>query len=142
MRNANGRRRVASEDRELLPEGIAALEVRNIRVHAAESFFKIFQDLACGSVVVDRNARITWIDEKYVAFLGLPPDVDLTGRPIREVVENTRMPEVLSEGKAIPFDVMETKRGWCVVSRFPLFDGNGRVVGGFGFVMFGDLEPS
>src|SRR5439155_17417653 len=28
-----------------------------------------------------------------------------------------------------------------VFSRFPLFDGNGVVVGGFGFVMFGDLEP-
>ena len=50
------------------------------------------------------------------------------------------MPEVLRDGKAIPFDVMETKNGWCVVSRFPLFDGNGVVVGGFGFVMFGDLD--
>ena len=124
-----------------LPDGFSSLEVRNMHVHAAESFFKIFQDLACGSVVVDRHARITWIDEKYVAFLGLPPGADLTGRPIGEVVENTRMPEVLSEGKAIPFDVMETKNGWCVVSRFPLFDGNGAVVGGFGFVMFGNLEP-
>ena len=56
----------------LLPETLGALEVRNMRVHAAESFFKIFQDLACGSVVVDRNARITWIDKKYISFLGLP----------------------------------------------------------------------
>jgi transcriptional regulator with PAS, ATPase and Fis domain len=124
-----------------LPEGFDAFEVRNMQVHAADSFFKIFQDLACGSVVVDRNARITWIDEKYIAFLGLPPDINLIGRPINEVVENTRMPEVMRESKAIPFDVMETKKGWCVVSRFPLFDGNGVVVGGFGFVMFGDLEP-
>lgn len=124
-----------------LPDGFSSLEVRNMHVHAAESFFKIFQDLACGSVVVNRDARITWIDEKYIAFLGLPAGTDLTGRPIREVVENTRMPEVLKEGKAIPFDVMETKNGWCVVSRFPLFDGNGAVVGGFGFVMFGNLEP-
>jgi transcriptional regulator with PAS, ATPase and Fis domain len=124
-----------------LPEGFDTLEVRNMRVHAAESFFKIFQDLARGSVVIDRNARITWIDEKYIQFLGLPPGVDLIGRPLCEVVKNTRMPEVLTSGIAIPFDIMETRNGWCVVSRFPLFDGNGQVVGGFGFVMFGDLEP-
>ena len=64
-------RRAASE-RALSPETLSALEVRNMHVHAAESFFKIFQDLACGSVVVDRNARITWIDEKYISFLELP----------------------------------------------------------------------
>jgi len=117
-----------------------AADISTIHHRARDTFFKIFQDLARGALMVDRHARITWIDEKYIEFLGLPADAELIGRHVAEVIPHTRMPEVLHDGRAIPFDVMETDRGWCVVSRFPLFDDVGAVIGGFGFVMFGDVE--
>jgi len=118
-----------------------AADISTIHHRASDSCFRILQDLARGALMVDRHARITWIDEKYIDFLGLPANADVIGRHVEEVIPHTRMPEVLREGRAIPFDVMETDSGWCVVSRFPLFDDAGTVIGGFGFVMFGDLEP-
>ena len=118
-----------------------ASDVTTIHHRAVESFFTIFEELAEGALMVDRHARIIWIDDKYLAFLGLPKDADVIGRNIGEVVPGTRMPEVLRERRPIPFDIMETKNGWCVVSRFPLIDDAGEVIGGFGFVMFGNLEP-
>ncbi len=112
-----------------------------IQHRAVESFFSIFEDLAEGAIMVDARARITWIDRKYRSFLGLGADETVLGRHIADVIPGSRMPEVLQSGRALPFDIMEHKKGWCVVSRFPLFDDAGKLIGGFGFVMFGDLSP-
>jgi transcriptional regulator with PAS, ATPase and Fis domain len=136
VRNPDPKRKAPSDP---LPT-LDAADISTIHHRARESFFKIFQDLARGALMVDRHARITWIDEKYIEFLGLTADAEVIGRHVAEVIPHTRMPEVLREGRAIPFDVMEANNGWCVVSRFPLFDDAGTVIGGFGFVMFGDLE--
>lgn len=120
---------------------IDARTLATIQNRAVASFFSIFENVSEGAIMVDPWSRITWIDRKYLDFLGLPNDTPVVGRHIHELIPASRMPDVLRDGKAIPFDIMEHKNGWCVVSRFPLMDDDGALIGGFGFVMFPDLTP-
>ncbi|KAG1389801.1 hypothetical protein G6F59_015423 [Rhizopus arrhizus] len=58
------------------------------------------------------------------------------GRPAREVIEHTRLDNVLRSGKAEIGQTQEMHGTTRVVSRTPIFDRQRRVVGAIGQVMF------
>ena len=57
------------------------------------------------------------------------------GRPVTEVIENTRLHEVVKSGRPEIGQVQEMRGVTRVVSRMPILD-DGRVVGAIGQVMF------
>ncbi len=127
-------------DRTSLPRDAAS-----ILKLAGRSMFDLFADAAQGMMLVDRTGRVVWINEAYKRFLpalGVEREEDFVGRPVREVVPNTLMHQVLETGKPILVDLLTNKAGTFVVSRLPLRDDAGNLIGALGMVLFGHPEAT
>jgi transcriptional regulator with PAS, ATPase and Fis domain len=112
---------------------------------AAQSMFDLFARTAQGMMVVDRNHRIVWISEGYKRFLpalGFGSEEDFVGRHVEEVVPNTMMGQVIDSGQAILVDLLTNQAGTFLVSRLPLRDPQGRVIGALGLVLMDHPETT
>ena len=112
---------------------------------AARSMFDLFSNLSQGMMLVDRAGRVVWINESYQKFLpalGFERPEDFVGRPVEEVVQNTLMRQVVESGKPILVDLLTNKAGTFVVSRIPLRDESGEVIGALGMVLFDHPETT
>jgi transcriptional regulator with PAS, ATPase and Fis domain len=129
----------ASAPRHVLPadaDGVLKL--------AAQSMFDTLASAALGMLVVDREHRIVWISEGYKQFLPAleREEADFVGRRVEEVVPNTLMAQVIDTGQAILVDLLTNKAGTFLVSRFPLRDASGAVIGAMGMVLLDHPETS
>ena len=96
-------------------------------------------------MLVDRSGRVVWINDSYKRFLpalGFARPEDFVGRPVEEVVPNTLMHHVIETGKPILIDLLTNKAGTFVVSRIPLRDEAGEVIGAVGMVLFDHPETT
>ena len=111
---------------------------------AAQSMFDTLASTALGMMVVDREHRIVWISEGYKQFLPAleRAESDFVGRPVEEVVPNTLMAQVIDTGQAILIDLLTNKAGTFLVSRLPLRDASGVVIGAIGMVLLDHPETS
>ena len=111
---------------------------------AAKSMFDTFASTAMGMLVVDRSHRIVWISEGYKRFLpGLGhAESDFVGRLVEEVVPNTLIPQVIDSGEPILVDLLTNQAGTFLVSRLPLRDGGGAVIGVLGLVLLDQSEAT
>jgi transcriptional regulator with PAS, ATPase and Fis domain len=110
---------------------------------AAQSMFDTFAQTAMGMLLVDRAHRIVWISEGYKRFLpALGHEADFVGRLVEEVVPNTLIPHVIDSGQAILVDLLTNQAGTFLVSRLPLRDGNGEVIGALGMVLLDHPETT
>ena len=107
---------------------------------AMQSLFERLDTLCEGAVAVDRQARIVWINEKYLATLGLSSVREALGREIEDVIPNSLMREVVRSGHPILLDIMELGGQSLVVTRMPLQDERGLVIGAIGFVLYDQLN--
>jgi len=112
---------------------------------AARSMFDLFSSMAQGMMLVDRGGRVVWVNDAYKRFLpalGFEHAEDFVGRPVEEVVPNTLMRHVIETGKPILVDLLTNKAGTFVVSRIPLRDASGQVIGALGMVLFDHPETT
>jgi transcriptional regulator with PAS, ATPase and Fis domain len=107
---------------------------------AMQSLFERLDSLCEGAVAVDRQARIVWINEKYLATLGLNSAHDALGRQIEEIIPNSLMREVVHSGEPILLDIMELGSQSLVVTRMPLRDEQEQVIGAIGLVLYDQLS--
>ncbi|MEZ5607209.1 MAG: sigma 54-interacting transcriptional regulator [Burkholderiaceae bacterium] len=115
------------------------LDGERILALAARSMFELFENASEGMLLIDREARVVWINEPYRRFLpalGFAREEDFVGQPVAQVIDNTQMHEVLRTGKPILIDLLGNKAGTFVVSRIPLRDEAGAVIGVLGIVLF------
>ncbi len=106
---------------------------------AARSMFDLFASASEGMLLIDRDARVVWINDQYRRFLpalGFAREEDFVGHPVAQVIDNTQMHEVLRTGKPMLIDLLANKAGTFVVSRIPLRDEVGEVIGVLGIVLF------
>jgi transcriptional regulator with PAS, ATPase and Fis domain len=61
---------------------------------------------------------------------------------VAQVIQNTQMQRVLETGKPILIDLLTNKAGTFVVSRFPLHDDAGQVIGALGVVLFDQAQSN
>jgi transcriptional regulator with PAS, ATPase and Fis domain len=85
--------------------------------------------------VVDRAGVLRYISPVHERFFGISPGAG-TGRHVTQVIENTRLHTVASTGKSEVGSIQSMKGVSRVVSRHPVLDSNGEVVGAIGQVMF------
>ena len=85
--------------------------------------------------VVDKEGVLRYISPIHERFFGLRHG-EGTGRPVTEVIENTRLPEVATSGKREIGQVQEMNGITRVVTRTPIFDRKRNCVGAIGQVMF------
>jgi transcriptional regulator with PAS, ATPase and Fis domain len=112
---------------------------------AARSMFDLFSSMSEGMMLVDRSGRVVWINDSYKRFLpalGFERAEDFVGKPVEQVVPNTLMRHVLESGKPILIDLLTNKAGTFVVSRIPLRDDSGEVIGVLGIVLFDHPETT
>ena len=110
---------------------------------AAETFFDHLSEMCEGILVVDKSARIVWVNDRWqrnIASLGFSNADEIIGRPVEEVVPNTLMRHVVETGKPILLDILENKAGTYLVSRFPLHDESGQVIGAVGLILYDQIE--
>ena len=114
-------------------------DAQSILELAARSMFDLFANASEGMLLVDREARVVWINDQYRRFLpalGFEREEDFVGHPVSAVVQNTQMHKVLETGKPILIDLLSNRAGTFVVSRIPLRDADGDVIGALGIVLF------
>ncbi|QBP40606.1 sigma-54 interaction domain-containing protein [Paenisporosarcina antarctica] len=88
-------------------------------------------------VVVDKDARILYINEDYCEFLEVSR-TQAIGQPVEEVIENTKMHEVIKSGLADVASPHYIKGTYMLANRVPLIV-DGEIVGAFGSVVFRDM---
>src|SRR5258708_29538856 len=93
-----------------------------------------------GAVIVDRNARIVWMSDKYAARLKLACAAAAVGRVVEDVIPNSLMREVVRTGEPIMLDIMQFGDDSFVVMRGPIKDERARVIGAAGFMLFDRLQ--
>ncbi len=105
-----------------------------------QSLLDLFDDSCEGTMAVDDQGRIAWINDKYVAFLGLKSPDDALGKAVEEVIPNSRMREVVQNGKPILLDIMMIRDQPLVVMRIPMKDEAGKIIGALGFALYDRLQ--
>ncbi len=113
---------------------------KSIHEQAVSSLFVLFEELCEGTIAVDAQARIVWINERYRSLLGLGETEPVLGREIEEVIPHSMMRQVVETGRPILLDIMEFQDRWFVVSRIPMKDTEGTVTGAIGFVLFDKVD--
>ncbi|PXX92795.1 sigma-54-dependent Fis family transcriptional regulator [Marinobacter vulgaris] len=106
-----------------------------------EAVFPMFEEASAGAIAVDRETRITWINSSYSHLLGLGDPKSVIGKLVRQVIPQTRMPEVVETGKPLLLDIMEHNNQQLVVTRLPFYDDDGHIMGAVAFVLYDDLQP-
>ena len=112
---------------------------------AAQSMFDVFARTAMGMLVVDRDHRVVWISDGYKSFLpalGFESETQFVGHRVEEVIPNTLIPQVIDSGRPILVDLLTNKAGTFLVSRLPLRDDAGCVIGAIGLVLMDHPETT
>ncbi len=110
----------------------------DLRQLASQSLLAHFADLCEGAVIVDAQARIVWMNDQYPGRLGIKDPAAAIGRPIEEAIPNSQMRQVVDSGRPIMLDIMDFGDESFVVTRLPLRDAAGKVVGAVGFMIYDD----
>lgn len=111
-----------------------------IRARAMETLFERLERLCEGAIAIDRAGRVVYVNEKYLPALGLKHTSQALGRPIEEIIPNSLMRRVAETGEPILLDIMELGGEQLVVTRMPIEDKRGKVIGAIGFVLYDRLE--
>lgn len=113
----------------------------SIRTQAMQSLFATLDNYCEGTIVVDSGARIVWMNDRYAQRFGLPTAAEAIGREVEAVIPNSMMRDVVSSGQPILLDILETRDESFVVTRIPLRDDAGTVIGAVGFALFDNVQP-
>lgn len=111
-----------------------------VRRLAIRSLFEIIEQSSEGTVIVDKEARIVWINERYARRFGLQDASLAVGQPCESVIPGSLLREVVNNGRPILLDMMDTAKDPLVVMRLPIHDDAGAVIGAIGFALFDELH--
>ncbi|WP_110113483.1 sigma 54-interacting transcriptional regulator [Bacillus sp. CGMCC 1.16541] len=85
-------------------------------------------------VIVDNHGVILHLNTAYCEFLGIVKE-EAIGKPVQDVIENTRMHLVVKTGQAELAAVQSIHESDMVANRYPIYL-NGEIVGAVGTVKF------
>lgn len=115
-------------------------DYQRVRQQAIRSLFEIVEGSSEGTVIVDREARIVWINQRYAQRFGLADPAQAIGRPCESVIPGSLLREVVGSGKPILLDMMDSAKDPLVVMRLPIHDDAGEVIGAIGFALLDELR--
>ncbi len=90
-------------------------------------------------VVVNHEGNIIYMNDSYCDFIGVD-NKEVIGKHVTEVIENTRMHEVVKTGKEELADLQFIKGNYMIANRVPIFNKNKEVLGAYGTVIFRDTS--
>ncbi|MDX8290733.1 sigma 54-interacting transcriptional regulator [Metabacillus indicus] len=89
-------------------------------------------------VVVDREGTVLYLNSAYCEFLNVNAEESI-GKPVQDVIENTRMQIVAKTGQAEVASIHPIKGSEMIANRYPLYV-KGELVGAVGTVMFRNAQ--
>lgn len=104
------------------------IQQRNIAQVILESAYE-------GIAVVDKEGRLKQMNQAYRSFLGIDPDEDVSGRPAEDIIENTRLHEVVRTGIPEKGEIQVIQGQKMVVHRLPIWE-DGEIAGAVGMLIF------
>jgi len=107
---------------------------------AVHSMFALLESVCEGALAVDKQARVVWINDKYLNLLGVSDSASVIGKSIEDVIPASPIRQVLETGQPILLDILRFNQKSFVVTRFPIKDELGNTTGAIGFVFYDDLE--
>lgn len=111
-----------------------------VRGLAIQSLFEIIEQSSEGTVIVDGDANIVWMNERYARRFGLKSADEAIGQPCEQVISNSLLRQVVRNDQPILLDIQDTPKGPLVVMRLPIHDDAGKVIGAIGFALFDELR--
>ncbi|MCB1910034.1 MAG: sigma 54-interacting transcriptional regulator [Rhodocyclaceae bacterium] len=123
-----------------MPEGGRAPLSREEASARLREALTLFSDISEGTMSVDRQSRIDWISEKYCRLLGIDDPDSVLGRPVEEVIPESRMRQVVETGRPILLDLLPFGEQHFVVCRVPVKNDQGEVDGAMGFVFYDRVD--
>ncbi|MGE8497995.1 MAG: sigma-54 interaction domain-containing protein [Pseudomonas sp.] len=115
-------------------------DYQHVRLLAIRSLFEIVEQSSEGTVIVDRDARIVWMNERYARRYGLDEASQAIGQEVEKVIPTSLLRQVVDTGQPILLDMLDTPGGPLVVMRLPIHDDDGEVIGAIGFALFDQLK--
>jgi transcriptional regulator with PAS, ATPase and Fis domain len=115
-------------------------DYKRVQRLAIRSLFEIIEQSSEGTVIVDKDARIVWINERYARRFGLQDASLAIGKPCESVIPGSLLRQVARDGQPILLDMMDTAKDPLVVMRLPIHDGGGMLIGAIGFALFDELH--
>ena len=113
---------------------------------AARALMVMIDEMIDGAILVDQDARLVWSNDKHVWFsdkqiatLGFRSPADAIGQPVERIIPHSRMREVVETGRSLPLDIMRYGEHTLLVSRLPLRDEQGQVIGALAFALKNSL---
>ena len=115
-------------------------DYQRVRLLAIRSLFEIIEQSSEGTVIVDRDANIVWMNERYAKRFGLQSAQSAIGKACESVIPGSLLREVVRTGRPILLDMQDTPKEPLVVMRLPIQDDAGEVIGAIGFALFDELR--
>jgi transcriptional regulator with PAS, ATPase and Fis domain len=101
---------------------------------------KVFEHLPIPIDFLDRDGRLIYINKAFIDFLQVPED-QVLGRLVTDVNSTSRFLEVLKSKKAeIAWGHKFPNGREALVHRIPILEDNGDLMGGFGVILFEDID--
>jgi transcriptional regulator with PAS, ATPase and Fis domain len=111
-----------------------------VRERASHALSELFDNLYEGAFAVDLKSRITWMNHKFKALIGWNGTDPVEGKPLEEVLPHSQMHRVLETGRADLLDIVPLGNRQLTVSRLPLVDDEGYLVGAMGVILYDRLN--
>jgi transcriptional regulator with PAS, ATPase and Fis domain len=112
----------------------------NERQLALQSLFRTLEDNSEGTVIVDEQCKIVWINARYADRFGFKDPATAIGKAVEDVIPQSQLREVLKTGQPILLDLMDAPDRTLVVTRLPLKDPQGKLIGAIGFALFDEIQ--
>src|SRR3546814_14550638 len=85
-------------------------DYKRVRTLAIRSLFEIIEQSSEGTVIVDRDANIVWMNERYARRFGLNSAQEAIGRACESVIPGSLLREVVRPGRPILLDMQDTPK--------------------------------
>lgn len=92
-----------------------------------------------GIIIVDSKGYAVLANDTYLKLIG-KTEKEVIGRHVLEFCPNSKLPEILETGEAHMADYWPVNGRDTIVSRFPIYDSDGQLVGAIGKSLFLDLS--
>ncbi|RBP44939.1 sigma-54 interaction domain-containing protein [Garciella nitratireducens] len=100
------------------------------------NFAQVLDDIQEGIIIVDQKAKIVVFNQIAAELMDVSVEQSI-GRPVEDVVPNTRLPIILKTGREELNRKQKLKRTAIITNRKPLFDERGNIVGAY--ALFRDI---
>ncbi len=105
------------------------------RLAAARTLLEMVEEMIDGATIVDHHSRVVWFSAGQLALLGGARLSDVMGQDIERVIPHSRLREVVETGIPQPLDIIQYGEKSLLVTRLPLRDESGVIIGAFAFAL-------